>query len=45
MQKEYKNQNVKKMINPSLFLKKIKKNNQMCIYSRQFKNISIKLIK
>ena len=49
MRKEYKNQNIEQMINFRFFLKefknKVKKNNQMCIYSRQFKSISIKLIK
>ena len=49
MQKEYKDQNIEQMINFRLFLKKfknkVKKNNQMRIYSWQFKNISIKLIK
>ena len=49
MRKEYKNQNIKQIINSRFFLKKFKnkvrKNNQMRIYSRQFKNISIKLIK
>ena len=49
MRKEYKDQNIEQMINSRLFLKKFKnkvrKNNQMRIYSRQFKNISIKLIK
>ena len=49
MQKEYKNQNIEQMINFRFFLKKlknkVKKNNSMRIYSQQFKNISIKLIK
>ena len=49
MRKKYKDQNIEQMINFRLFLKKFKnkvrKNNQMRIYSRQFKNISIKLIK
>ena len=49
MRKEYKDQNIEQMINSRLFLKKFKnkvrKNNQMRIYSRQFRNISIKLIK
>ena len=49
MQKEYKDQNIEQMINSRLFLKKFKnkvrKNNQMRIYSRHFKNILIKLIK
>ena len=49
MRKKYKNQNIEQMINFRLFLKKfknkIKKHNQMRIYSRQFKSISIKLIK
>ena len=49
MQKEYKDQNIEQMINSCLFLKKfknkVKKNNQMCIYSRQFRSISIKLTK
>ena len=49
MQKEYKDQNIEQMINSRLFLKKFKnkfrKNNQIRIYSRKFKNISIKLIK
>ena len=49
MRKEYKDQNIEQMINSRFFLKKFKnkvrKNNQMCIYSRQFKNILIKLIK
>ena len=49
MRKEYKNQDIEQMINSRLFLKKFKnkvrKNNQTRIYSRQFKNISIKLIK
>ena len=49
MQKEYKDQNIEQIINFRFFLKKfknkVKKNNQMCIYNRQFKNISIKLIK
>ena len=49
MRKEYKDQNIEQMINSRLFLKefkkKVRKNNQMRIYSRQFKSISIKLIK
>ena len=49
IRKEYKDQNIKQMINFRFFLKKfknkIKKHNQMRIYSQQFKNISIKLIK
>ena len=49
MQKEYKDQDIEQMINFRSFLKKfknkIRKNNQMRIYSRQFRNISIKLIK
>ena len=49
MRKEYKDQNIEQMINSRLFLKKFKnkvrKDNQMRTYSRQFKNISIKLIK
>ena len=49
MRKEYKDQDIEQMINFRLFLKKfknkVKKNNQMHIYSRQFRNISIKLIK
>ena len=49
IQKEYKDQNIEQMINFRFFLKKfknkVKKNNQMHIYNRQFKNISIKLIK
>ena len=49
MRKEYKDQNIERMINFRLFLKefknKVKKDNQMRIYSRQFKNISIRLIK
>ena len=49
MRKEYKDQNIKQMINFRFFLKKfknkVKKSNQMRIYSRQFRNISIKLIK
>ena len=49
MQKEYKNQNIEQMINFRFLLKKfknkVKKNNQMRIYSWQFKSISIKLIK
>ena len=49
MWKEYKNQDIEQIINFRSFLKKfknkVKKNNQMRIYSRQFKNISIKLIK
>ena len=49
MRKEYKDQDIKQMINFRLFLKKfknkVKKDNQMRTYSRQFKNISIKLIK
>ena len=49
MQKEYKDQNIEQMINSRSFLEKfknkIKKNNQMRTYSRQFKSISIKLIK
>ena len=49
IRKEYKDQNIEQMINSRLFLKKfknkVKKNNQIRIYSRQFKNISIKLIK
>ena len=49
MQKEYKNQDIEQMINSRLFLKKfknkIRKNNQMRMYNRQFKSISIKLIK
>ena len=49
IRKEYKDQNIEQMINFRPFLKefknKIRKNNQMRIYSRQFKNISIKLIK
>ena len=49
IQKKYKNQNIEQMINFCLFLKKfkkkIRKNNQMRIYSQQFKNISIKPIK
>ena len=49
IQKEYKDQNIKQIINFHLFLKKFKnkvrKNNQIRIYSRWFKNISIKLIK
>ena len=49
MQKEYKDQDSKQMINFRFFLKKfknkVKKNNQIRIYNRQFKNISIKLIK
>ena len=49
IRKEYKDQNIKQIINSRLFLKefknKVRKNNQMRTYSRQFKNISIKLIK
>ena len=49
MRKEYKDQNIEQMINSRLFLKKFKnkvrKNNQMRTYSRQFRSISIKLIK
>ena len=49
MWKEYKDQDTEQMINFRFFLKefknKVRKNNQMRIYSRQFKNISIKLIK
>ena len=49
MRKEYKDQDIEQMINSRLFLKKFKnkvrKNNQMHTYSRQFRNISIKLIK
>ena len=49
MQKKYKDQNIEQMINFRSFLKefknKVKKKYLMCIYSRQFKNISIKLIK
>ena len=48
MQKKYKNKNAKQMTNFRLFLKKYKSkthiNDQMRIYNRQFKNISIKLI-
>ena len=47
--KEYKDQDIEQMINPRFFLKKfkneIRKNNQMRTYSRQFRSISIKLIK
>ena len=49
MRKEYKDQNIEQMINFRLFLKKfknkVKKNNQIRTYSRQFRSISIKLIK
>ena len=49
MRKKYKNENIEQMINFRLFLKKfknkVKKNNQIRIYNRQFKSISIKLIK
>ena len=49
MRKESKDQNIEQIINFCLFLKKFKskvrKNNQMRIYSWQFKSISIKLIK
>ena len=49
MRKEYKNQNIEQIINSHFFLKKfknkVKKNNQMRTYSRQFRSISIKLIK
>ena len=49
MRKEYKDQNAEQMINSRSFLKKFKnktkKNNQMRTYSRQFRSISIKLIK
>ena len=49
MRKKYKDQNIEQIINSRSFLKKfknkVKKNNQICIYNRQFKNILIKLIK
>ena len=49
MRKEYKDQNIEQIINSFFFLKKfknkVKKNNQMRIYGRHFKNISVKLIK
>ena len=49
MRKEYQDQDIEQMINFRLFLKKFKnkvrKNNQIRVYSRQFKNILIKLIK
>ena len=48
MRKKYKNKNAKQMTNSRLFLKKYKNkiciDNQMRIYNRQFKNISVKLI-
>ena len=48
MRKKYKNKNAKQMTNFRLFLKKYKSkiriNDQMRIYNRQFKNIFIKLI-
>ena len=49
MRKEYKDQDIEQMINFHLFLKefknKVRKNNQIYTYNRQFKNISIKLTK
>ena len=49
MRKKYKDQNIEQMINSRLLFKrfnnKARKNNQMRTYSREFKNISIKLIK
>ena len=48
MRKKYKNKNAKQMTNSRLFLKKYKSktriDDQMQIYNRQFKNISVKLI-
>ena len=48
MQKKYKDKNAKQMTNSHLFLKKYKSktriDDQMWIYSRQFRSIFIKLI-